>query len=954
MRFALFVAMIIVWATTGSSATERIIGTQRFELQEGNWYAIDEHGERWEVAPGRIFVKFAQGATPELALSSPSFSALSLERQLPVSSFYRFRFSSESNPIDVLAGAVSSPFVEAAFLDTYVRFLGDAYYDELWHLDEIRAPLGWTVTTGSSDVTIAILDDGFEYKHEDLAANVWSNPNEIPRDGIDNDADSLWYGSPLPDDTLGWNFVDLDNDPSADRPIPNRPNPSHGTAVAGMASATKDNDVGVAGVAGGSPSERPRFVPIRMSVVGEVVDAVEYCWRKGFDVIAMSWTTNDPYGLVHAVLDSAYAHGAVLVASSGNSPARLVFPPASYSSLIAVGGVGPGGQQLDYSWGPEQELVAPTRMSSSSFQLWTTDNYASLTSYNPEVYCACPADNPNYVSHFNGTSAACPQVAAVAALVKSHWLSMSNVDIRQRLQLSAIDIGDVGWDERFGYGRVDVYRALTEWGTITGNVTWSPSDTHDGVRYVSGDLTIASGDTLTIMPGTIVRIANDDDLRAGADTLRVEINVEGTLIAEGTSADTIVFESWHPTTTEDWVGIYFDITSGGGTLDNCAISGADVGILSYADSLTLTNSVIDSCGVGVQQEAGEALIRDCQFTNGNGGVELRGGEMTIRNTTVDGAVNNAVAVYAPAVLDIRSSVFMNSEVGLFVSGDAVVDVDSSCFFYQNDTGIHFYDAGTASTIKSSGITWNASGGILCDASSAPDIVSNIFAHNGGAIYCSNSSSPTIEANQIQSGGNAITAASSSSPDVGHSPATGSQSQGYNKIAHAVKYISNSTGASISAQNNCWNVNGGGCSPSASKFVGTVNYTNPICCTFASFSHNEGEPEFEEGFVFQLPVAAPSEPRKTYVTGLTSIVPNPFNPTTTISYGLSAQGKVDIKIYDVAGRLVQELANGMQTAGPHSAVWTGTDRRGTQVASGVYFVRMVAAGQVFTKKMVMLK
>jgi subtilisin family serine protease len=206
MRFALIVAAFGLLATAGSSATERNVGNQHFALRDGNWYVIDQHNEEWKVSPGRIFIKLAPGATPESALSSPFVAGFRLERRLPVKDFYRFRFAPESNPIDVLAEVVSSPLVEAAFLDTFIRFLGqpnDAYYEELWHLSEIRAELGWTVTTGSSDVTIAIIDDGFEYHHEDLAANIWSNPNETPDDGVDNDADSLWYGSPLADDTVG-------------------------------------------------------------------------------------------------------------------------------------------------------------------------------------------------------------------------------------------------------------------------------------------------------------------------------------------------------------------------------------------------------------------------------------------------------------------------------------------------------------------------------------------------------------------------------------------------------------------------------------------------------------------------------------------------------------------------------------------------------------------------------
>jgi len=292
---------------------------------------------------------------------------------------------------------------------------------------------------------------------------------------------------------------------------------------------------------------------------------------------------------------------------------------------------------------------------------------------------------------------------------------------------------------------------------------------------------------------------------------------------------------------------------------------------------------------------------------------------------------------------------MNCDKGLKVSGNVPVDVDSACFFYQNDTGIHFYNAGTASTVRSTGITWNTSGGILCDVSSSPRIVSNIFAHNGGAIYCSNSSSPRVELNEIQSAGNAITATSSASPNVGRG-----SSSGNNKIAHAGKYIANYTGGTVYARHNGWDLTTSPCTPASSKFIGSVAYDSTTCpCSFPTFTHNEGEPDFGESFVFQLPRTTPLR-EKALLTELVAIVPNPFNPQTTIQYSLASQGRVELKIYDVAGRLVEVLANETQIAGQHSVVWRGTDRHGSPVASGVYFVRLSAAGQVFTRKAILLK
>ncbi len=84
------------------------------------------------------------------------------------------------------------------------------------------------------------------------------------------------------------------------------------------------------------------------------------------------------------------------------------------------------------------------------------------------------------------------------------------------------------------------------------------------------------------------------------------------------------------------------------------------------------------------------------------------------------------------------------------------------------------------------------------------------------------------------------------------------------------------------------------------------------------------------------------------------VPNPFNPTTTIRFELKAPGNVQLRVYDVSGRLVRTLVNGYQPSGVADVTWTGTDDRGASVASGIYFYRLDAPGFKQTRKMVLLK
>jgi flagellar hook assembly protein FlgD len=83
-------------------------------------------------------------------------------------------------------------------------------------------------------------------------------------------------------------------------------------------------------------------------------------------------------------------------------------------------------------------------------------------------------------------------------------------------------------------------------------------------------------------------------------------------------------------------------------------------------------------------------------------------------------------------------------------------------------------------------------------------------------------------------------------------------------------------------------------------------------------------------------------------------PNPFNPTTNISFGLPVDSKVSLKIYNVAGQLVRTLVNETMVAGTHTVTWDGANSNGEKVASGIYFYKLNAGDFSKTMKMVMTK
>ena len=90
------------------------------------------------------------------------------------------------------------------------------------------------------------------------------------------------------------------------------------------------------------------------------------------------------------------------------------------------------------------------------------------------------------------------------------------------------------------------------------------------------------------------------------------------------------------------------------------------------------------------------------------------------------------------------------------------------------------------------------------------------------------------------------------------------------------------------------------------------------------------------------------------TRLARAYPNPFRPSTTIEYTLSSPGRVTLRVYDPAGRVVATLVDAMVEPGRHEAVWDGRTSTGERAASGVYFMRMEAGGFPSARKVVLLR
>ncbi len=299
-------------------------------------------------------------------------------------------------------------------------------------------PAGWDVSQGSADVVIAIVDSGVNYAHPDLAANAWTNPGEIPDNGIDDD------GNGYIDDFFGWDFwasgslfdAGQDNDPMEDAS-------DHGTHVAGIAAAVTDNGIGVAGAGWNC-----RFMAVKAGgvqssedAIGFGFDGILYAAVNGAQVINCSWGGLARLQHEEEMVETAVALGAVIIAAAGNEASEAFLYPAAYPDVLSVGNVS-----------------RPTnrRYSTSNFGYWIDVMASGVSIKSTE-------SNDGY-GFKTGTSMSSPIVAGVAGLLRAHQPAWPASRVRAQLRGTAVSVdaeNEPSMAHKSGNGRLDAQRALT-------------------------------------------------------------------------------------------------------------------------------------------------------------------------------------------------------------------------------------------------------------------------------------------------------------------------------------------------------------------------------------------------------------------------------------------------------------------------------------------------------------
>ena len=514
---------------------------------------------------------------------------------------------------------------------------------------DIDAPEAWDTRTSANPVIVAVIDTGVRYTHEDLAANMWTNPGEIPGNGIDDDGDGYV------DDVYGINAITNTGDPWDDH--------FHGTHVSGTVGGVGNNGKGVVGVAWNVRIMALKFLNSGGSgYTSDAVKCIDYAIAKGAKIMSNSWGGSGYDQALYDAIAAARDADIIFVAAAGNDSSNNDIKPA-YPASFAL---------------PNIVAVAATDRNNllASFSNYGA-NSVELGAPGVSIYSCLNGSDSSYGS-LNGTSMATPHVSGALALLRAQFpeLSYSNAIA---VLLATVDPIPSLTGKTISGGRLNLQKLLTflspvgyQWRKNTvpilgatnasfaiPSVSLDDGGSYDVVVTNSCGQLISSNATLTVIDCGRLTVTPTNGLDSSGFAGGPFAPSNQTYTLQNTGAVALV---WLATNNADWVSL----SATGGTLAASAVTNITVSVDSNANSL-----------------GGGAYTDTVTFANVSNG---KGSTTRTVSLAVSSPGGLTVVSGSPVCITVPGASSSGVAFGNVVAGQAYPYTASGCIPFQIDIG----------------------------------------------------------------------------------------------------------------------------------------------------------------------------------------------------------------------------------------------------------------------------
>lgn len=355
------------------------------------------------------------------------------------------------------------------------------------YLSRMQAYEGWAIEQGDTNVIIGIVDTGADIFHEDIKNNISYNYAD-PINGIDDDKDGYI------DNHYGWDLADNDYNPEVVGAF-------HGAEVTGIAGATTNNGIGLAGVGFNSRILPIKTAPDSSDAITMGYEGIVYGAEHGCKVMNLSWGGTNSYSAYNqdVINYAALTWDVLILGAAGNTDEEADYYPAAYDNVLSV-------MAMDTIYSPSAGEYIETRANFTDWYCCFKATYAHSVDIGAQGMHVYSVDPGNKYMNGDGSSFATPIVAGAAAIVRAHFPQYTALQAAELLRVNA-DVMDTFpenalYKEKMGKGRVNLYKALTGTNSPAVRMINDTAFTKFGADLLTGDTVLLSCDFINYLGPT--------------------------------------------------------------------------------------------------------------------------------------------------------------------------------------------------------------------------------------------------------------------------------------------------------------------------------------------------------------------------------------------------------------------------------------------------------------------